>query len=490
LKRLPLGRGVSVIWAQMDVFEELERIFHPRSIAVVGASAHRDSPGHDYVLSLLQYGFQGAIYPINPRLEELLGLKAYPSVEAVPGPVDYVISCIPNRGVIGLVEECGRKGVQAIQLFTARFSETGREEGKRLERELLLRARAMGVRIIGPNCMGLHYPKLGITFRPDMIAPAGPIGFLSQSGNLLFELNYLGRGRGLFFSKAISYGNGLDLDEADFLRYFAHDPETRIIGAYIEGVKEGRRFWEALREAASVKPTVLLKGGRTEGGGRTASSHTAALAGSYKVWEAAVRQAGALPVKSLEELMDLLIAFSRWTPAKGKGIGVVGGGGGRSVLAADRCEEEGLSTPPLTAEIEAHIAVKAPDLAGWVTNPVDQSILAGSGVGGAEILALMARDPQYDGLVAILGEPWALGRPNAQAIVRRVAQRFLEIGQGIEKPIAVVVNHLDYEEEWQWRLLMEVRRELVEGGMAVFPSVDRAVVALARFLAYWEGRDS
>jgi len=472
----------------MGVYEELEAIFHPRAIAVVGASANRDSPGYDYVLSLVEYGFRGAIYPINPRLEELLGHRAYPSLEAVPGPVDYVVSCVPNTAVLPLVEECGRKGVKALQLFTARFSETGREEGRRLERELLARAREAGVRIIGPNCMGLHHPREGITFRPDMMGPPGPIGFLSQSGNLLFEINYQGRVRGLHFSKAISYGNGLDLDESDFLRYFARDPETRAIGAYIEGVKDGRRFLAALREAAEAKPTVVLKGGRTRSGGRTAASHTAALAGAYTVWEAAVRQAGAVPVRSTEELMDLLIAFSRLPPARGRRIGVVGGGGGRSVLAADRCEEEGLETPPLTPAIEEHIAKKAPALAGWVTNPVDQSILAGSGVGGAEILALMAQDPQYDALIAILGEPWALGRPNAEAIVRRVAQRFLEIGQGTGKPLAVVVNPADYDEEWQWRLMQEVRRQLVEGGMAVFPSVDRAIAALARFLRFWEER--
>ncbi|MDT7944584.1 MAG: CoA-binding protein [Dehalococcoidia bacterium] len=472
----------------MGTFEELEAIFRPRSIAVVGASANRDSAGYDYVLSLVQYGYRGQIYPVNPRLDELLGWQAYPNLEAVPGPVEYVISCIPNTAVLPLLEECGRKGVKALQLFTARFSETGREEGRRLERELLARAQQIGVRIIGPNCLGLHHPEEGITFRPDMIAPAGGIGFLSQSGNLLFELNYQGRVRGLYFSKAISYGNGLDLDECDFLRYFAHDPQTKVIGAYIEGVKDGRRFLSALREAAQAKPTVLLKGGRTQGGGRAASSHTAALAGSYAVWEAAVRQAGAIPVRSTEELMDLLIAFARLPPARGGRIGVVGGGGGRSVLAADRSEEEGLATPPLTPRIQEHIALKAPELAGWVTNPVDQSILAGSGVGGAEILALMAEDPEYDALIAILGEPWALGRPNAEAILRRVAQRFMAVASHTSKPVAVVVHPADYEEEWQWRLLQEVRREMVAAGMAIFPSVDRAIVALARFMRYWEGR--
>ena len=269
-------------------FRELEAILSPRSIAVVGASANRDTPGHDYVLSLLQYGYRGQIYPVNPRLEELLGLPAYPSLRDVPGPVDYVISCVPNTAVLDLADQCIEKGARVLQLFTARFSETGREEGKRLERELAQRAQRGGLRIIGPNCMGLHHSRLGITFRPDMASPPGPVGVLSQSGNLLFELNYRGVPRGLRFSKAISYGNGIDLDESDFLLYFARDPGTTVIGAYIEGVKDGRRFLRALSEAARAKPTVVLKGGRTGGGGRTAASHTAALAGRREVWEAAV----------------------------------------------------------------------------------------------------------------------------------------------------------------------------------------------------------
>ena len=467
---------------------ELDALFRPRSIAVVGASANRDSPGYDYVLSLVEYGFRGEIYPVNPRLEELLGWRAYPSVAAIPGPVDYVISCIPNTAVLPLIDECGAKGVKTLHLFTARFSETGREEGRRLEEVLLRRARQYGVRIIGPNCMGLINPGEGITFRPDMQVPAGPVGILSQSGNIMFELHYRGTPRGLHLSKAVSYGNGLDLDESDLLLYFAHDPETRVVGAYLEGVKDGRRFLRALREAARRKPVVVLKGGRTQAGARTAASHTAALAGQKQVWQAALRQAGAIMVESVDEYLDLLVAFTYMRPGGGRRIGIVGGGGGRSVLAADQCEEAGLTTPPLTERIQEHIGRKAPDLVGWLTNPVDQSIVAGSGVSGAEILALMNEDPQYDALIGILGEPWALGRPNAEQIVRRVAQRFCEIGREARKPIAIVVGPADYGEEWQWRLLWEARQELVAAGMAVFPTVESAIWALSRFLPYWEER--
>ncbi|MBF8286659.1 MAG: Acyl-CoA synthetase, partial [Dehalococcoidia bacterium] len=245
---------------------EIEAIFHPRAIAVVGASANPDTPGYDYLHSLQTFGYAGEIYPVNPRAQEILGLPSYPSLREAPEPVDYVISCIPASAVLDLVDDCAAKGARALQLFTARFAETGRAEGAALERRLAERARAAGVRIIGPNCMGLLYPALGISFRADMPRRPGKIGLLSQSGNLLFELTYFGEPRGLRFSKAISYGNGLDLNESDFLEYFAADGETAVVGAYVEGVRDGRRFLAALKRAAAAKPVVVLKGGRTAAG--------------------------------------------------------------------------------------------------------------------------------------------------------------------------------------------------------------------------------
>ena len=471
-----------------DVAAEIEAIFHPRSIAVVGASANPDTPGYDYLHSLQTFGYAGEIYPVNPRAQEILGLPSYASLRDVPGDVDYVISCIPASAVLNLVDDCAAKGARALQLFTARFSETGRAEGAELERRLAERARAAGVRIIGPNCMGLLYPALGISFRADMPRRPGRIGLLSQSGNLLFELAYFGEPRGLRFSKAISYGNGLDLNESDFLEYLASDGETAVVGAYVEGVRDGRRFLAALKRAAAAKPVVVLKGGRTAAGGRAAASHTAALAGQRDVWDAAVAQAGAVPVDTVEELIDMLLAFAYMRPGKGRRLAMVGGGGGRSVLTADLCEELGLSVPPLPADVEERIAAKAPDLAGWVTNPVDQSILAGSGVGGTSVLEWMDASPGIDLLLANVGEAWALGRPNAEALLGRIPERFAEIGKRTGKPLATVIGPSDYSDERLWRLVSEARDKLVEAELAVFPSVERAVRALARFVAYWERR--
>ncbi|MCH7577935.1 MAG: CoA-binding protein [Chloroflexi bacterium] len=472
--------------APSDIAALIEAIFHPRSIAVVGASANPNTPGYDYVSSLQKFGFSGDLYPVNPRAEEILGLPAFPSLRDVPGQVDYVISCIPAAAVLELVDDCAAKGARALQLFTARFSETGREEDAELERRLSQRAREAGVRIIGPNCLGLLYPRQGISFRADMPRQPGNVGFLSQSGNLLFELTYLAGPRGLRFSKAISYGNGLDLNEADFLDYFAQDAESALVGAYVEGVRDGRRFLAALKRAAARKPVVVLKGGRTAAGGRAAASHTAALAGRHAVWTAAVTQAGAISVDTVEELIDMLIAFAYMRPGSGRRLGMVGGGGGRSVLTADLCEELGLSVPTLPDDIVRRIAEKAPDLAGWVTNPVDQSILAGSGVSGAQVLEWMDESPDIDLLLANVGEAWALGRPNAESLLARIPERFAQVSRRTRKPMAVVIGPSDYADERLWRLVSEAREKLVKAEVALFPSVERAVRALARFVEYWE----
>ncbi len=462
-------------------FAEIDAIFNPRSVAVVGASSNPDTPGYDYLASILEFGYKGRLYPVNPKGGEILGLPVYRSLDEVPGDVDYVISCIPSEYILDLVRDASERSVKAIQLFTGRFSETGRQEGVDLERRLLDAAHAAGVRLIGPNCMGVLNPAHGLSFRRDMSHTPGAVGLLSQSGNLLFEITHFGEPRGLYFSKAVSYGNGVDLDESDFLGYFAGDPETKVIGAYLEGVRDGQRFLKALRGAAARKPVVVLKGGRTAAGGRSAASHTAALAGAGPVWEAALRQSGALAVATVEELVDALIAFSymRLDGAAGNRLGMVGAGGGRSVLTADQCEELGLSVPPLPPDLGARVAERAPHLAGWVTNPVDQSILAGSGLGGGQVLEWFDESPEIDLLLANMNEAWAFGRPNAAEILSRIADRFIKVAACTRKPFAVALGPSDYPDEERRRLVSDLRDRLVAAGVATFPSVERAVRALS-----------
>ncbi len=470
-----------------------EAVFRPKAIAIVGASANVDSPGHDYLRSILDMGFKGPVYPINPRAPEILGLKAYARLADVPGDVDYVISCIPAEGVLDLIEQARAKHAVALHLFTGRFSEAGDPRAADLERHVRERAAAAGIRILGPNCMGVFDSASGLSFRPDLPKARGDVAFISQSGNNSVELMLHGAARGLRFSKVVSYGNALDLTEADFLEYLASDEDTHVVGAYIEGTRDGRRFFEALRTCARAKPVVVLKGGRTGAGSRTAASHTAALAGRRQVWSAVLRQAGAVEVATFDELLDMLVAFAflkrpaSAMPADGWRVGIVGGGGGRAVQSADVAEEAGLRVPHLPDDIRASLHEKAPQLADWVDNPVDQSVLAGSGVSGARLLELMLDHEAFDALIANVGEDWVLGRPDAIDRMAHLTQRFADIGAKARKPIAFVLGPADSPDETKWRAVEGARELLTKGRLAVFPSVDRAAHALAVYLAHRSG---
>jgi acetyltransferase len=458
-------------------------VFSPKSIAIAGASTNVDSPGHDYLRALVEFGFPGPVYPINPRATEIMGVPAYRSLLDVPGDVDYVISCIPAEGVPGLIDECRTKHVAALHLFTGRFSETGDEAAAALERDVRDRAASSGIRILGPNCMGVYDSTSRMSFRPDLPHAQGDVAFISQSGNNSVELMLHGAARGLRFSKVVSYGNALDLSEADFLEFLTSDAATRVVGAYIEGTRDGRRLFDALRRCAGEKAVVVLKGGRTKAGARTAASHTAALAGQRQIWSAMLAQSGAVEVSTFDELIDALVAFALLRGDGGPSVGVVGGGGGRAVQSADVCEEAGLRVRGLPQPVREMLREKAPHLAGWVDNPVDQSILAGSGVSGARVLEMMLEAPEIDVLIANVGEDWLLGRPDAAERLGHLVERFAEIGSKSSKPLAFVLGPADSPDESKWRAVEGARQRLIDARLAVFPSVDRAAVSLARYIS-------
>jgi acyl-CoA synthetase (NDP forming) len=468
----------------------LDYLFHPQSVAVAGVSTKRRDwgGGEMFVRALQAAEFPGPIYPLNPNAEELLGLKSYSSLREIPGPADYVISSIPIKGVPQLVEDAVAKGVRAIHFFTAGFSETGDEDRIELERRILERARAGGVRIIGPNCMGLYCPASGLSFNPEFPKESGNVALVSQSGLNVQEIVSYSVLRGVRFSKVISYGNAVDLNESDFFEYCTADPETEVIISYIEGVRDGPRFLGALRAAAASKPVIILKGGVTVAGTRAAHSHTGSLAGSAQVWAALCRQSGALGVESLEELEDMAATFSFLKEPAGPGVAIIVVGGGISVLAADAAEKMGLKVPPLPAETEEALHQFTPIEGTSIRNPLDIAVILRSREDFLKAFRIVADAPNIHTLLVLMRVDWG-ARPNQnpEEFVRQSVDTLAEAASQIEKPVAVAVRPPRSAQVMD--MLLDFQDRCAKAGLAVYPSIDRALGAIVGFLRWRQVRD-
>jgi len=463
-------------------YHSLEYIFHPCSVAVVGASSERYAYP-SYVHWLIESGYRGKIYPVNPSLNEMSGLPAYPNIRDIPGSVDHVISCLPSDLVPQLIEDCGEKGVKVVQLYTARLAETGENDRIEVERDIVRRARKHGIRIIGPNCLGIFDPASRLSFMLSEPREVGSVGYLAQSGGHAADLVCKGAQRGIRFSKAVSYGNAADLNECDFLEYFIQDPQTEIIAVYIEGVREGQRFLDLVRRAVAVKPIVVFKGGRTATGARAAASHTASLAGIDIIWESLFRQTGLIPVESLEEMADVLLAFSYLGSPRGRKVACVSASGGMSVFAADECEKAGLIVPQLTPEMRQEVKQFAPETWLLINNPLDGSV-----VGSRDILYRAARLvgawDEVDILLTMTIPLWAMDLPGGMAHFSKDIKTYIDIANAYDKPMVVVMPSADVPEDWKWKGLREAQSGFIEAGFPVYSSIARATRAVSKWLKY------
>lgn len=462
-------------------YTDLDYIFHPKSVAVVGVSP--DPVQWGLIDPFIGCGFPGKLYPVHPNYQEVLGLKVYKSIKDIPGTVDYVVFGTPASSVPFVLQECALKGVKVVSFFTAGFSESGTEGGRRLEGEILNIARQSGIRLIGPNCLGLYCPRSRIGFIPDPPLEPGPVGFISQSGGNSIYFIRTGAARGLLFSKVISYGNGVDIDESELLEYMASDPETEIIAVYVEGVKNGRRFCQALQKAASVKPVIVLKSGQTGAGVRSCASHTGAMAGDWQVWDAAVRQSGALMVDSMEEMVDLAVTFRYMRHVTGRRAGVVGWGGGASVLAADVCEAEGLIVPPFPALLQAELIKYFPAAGSILTNPVDSVSWTKGSAGYQGIIKAVAN---WDGIdILILQAGLVAGLLSDKMMLEfypKLVDIYLEGARNSPKPAAIIL-HSNVTSQW-WTLFYQQAQRCFEAGIPVYHSFQGAVRAISRYYRY------
>jgi len=508
------------------VTHPLEVILHPRSIAVVGASPA--GRGGGFITPLFDLEFKGKIYPVNPKYKEMFGLKTYATVRDIPDEVDYVISSIPAQESLKLVDDCSVKGVKCIHFFTARFSETGRADAADLEKELLRRCKAANIRIIGPNCMGVFYPAWGMSFFGGMSKKSGHVGVASQSGGAVGDIVDAMLSKGLYCSKGISYGNALDFNEADYLEYFGEDPETSIVLMYVEGPRDGKRFFDVMREVTKKKPVIVLKGGRGTSGTRATASHTASLAGSNIIWNAAIKQAGGINVTDIDEMIDVAAAFNFMPPILNNRVGVCGGSGGGSVMGADLSEEAGLDVIPLPEEIRTELKAKGSPIWDWISNPADFSIGMGGEFNVAEVLGLMAKNQNFDLLIFYMMNPFARGGfrppgspkpgvpqyplpvlanpPAANTAAAPVAAKTLPQGpwgnmppsldayveqyryEVIGKPLFVILGDRGRNDPTGDgnKAYNDMREKLIENGIVSYPNIKRAANAAHQLVVFYQ----
>jgi acyl-CoA synthetase (NDP forming) len=470
----------------MNERPSLDDVFSPRGVAVVGASPTGRGFATGVLLSLKEASFP-AIYPINPKYDEVMGLPCYPSVSAVPGPVDHVVVSIPAESALALLDDCAAKGVRSVHFFTAGFSESGQADRTALEQEMLRKARSGGFRIIGPNCTGFFVPgtrlvntSIGLPLDP------GPVAFLSQSGGHASNVPIYGSPRGLRFSKVVSYGNGLDVDENELLEYLGTDPETGIITAYIEGVKDGRRFVDVLREASARKPVIIHKGGRTDAGLRAAKGHTASLTSSVAAFDALCRQMGVIQVDDIDELVDVAVALRFGQPLpEGPGVAVIGAGGGPTVQAGDEIERAGLELPLPSPETQEELRRFLPLAGSIFGNPLDTPNMATpEAITGA--MRVMSAMPDVHMVLYHLGfhpiGSWGSGRFAAEQFLKPTIEAMQQVRETARKPVLLALrpgNDLNQMKEF-----LAARDAFVAAGFPVFHSLRGVATAMSRVLAW------
>ncbi|MDD4731690.1 MAG: acetate--CoA ligase family protein [Desulfovibrio sp.] len=463
---------------------ELKTLFRPRSVALIGASRDTKKYGYWTAKSLFDNEFDGDVYLISRSGGEILGHKTYPDILAVEGDVDLAIIAIAPKYILPVVEQCVQKGVKSAIVVSTGFGETG-PEGKEIERQMLEIARKGGMRIQGPNCMGTYSAAVSMNASIIDLAP-GPMSLILQSGNFGIDLNFNAKARNLGYSCWATIGNQMDLRFHDFVKYIGGDDPTKVLLLYMEGLRveseeDGRQFLEAAREAAVKKPIAAIKIGRSAAGARAAASHTGSLAGSEKVFDAALKQAGVIRVDSPDELLDVAEAFSKCKPAFGKRIAILTDGGGHGVMATDSAESFELEAPVLSDATQGklreilmpHCPIKNPvDLAG--TPEADMWVFD-------RCLDVLLNDPDVDGVVIVgLYGGYADLSEEFRQMEMDVAKSMVERVKASDKP---VVMHSIYAPQRP-----ECLAYISDNGVPVFDSVKAAVRTMGALVGYGERR--
>ncbi len=450
----------------------LDSLFRPRSIAVVGASRRPDTIGHQIVDNLLRHGYTGVVYPVNPSARAVHSIPAFPSVSAIPGEVDLAVIVVPKDLVPSVVEDCGAKGVRGLVVITAGFKEVG-AEGAQREARLAEQTRRLGMRVVGPNCMGILSTdpevSMNATFAPSM-PPSGPLSFMSQSGAMGVTILDYAAEYGIGIHHFVSVGNKLDVSGNDLVEYWKDDPGTKVILMYLENFGNPRRFTKLARTVSRTKPIVVVKSGRTKAGARAAASHTGALAGVDVAIDALLAQCGVLRADSVQELFDIAMALEEQPIPAGNRVAIVTNAGGPGIMIADACESHGLEVVELSPDTQARLRDVFPAEAS-VRNPVDMIASATSESYRIALDCILA-DPNVDAAIAAFVPPLGVRQVDvASSIVEVFRSR-----QPPDKPILAVLMGRHG--------LPEGRAELHEAGVPAYTFPESAARALAAMVRY------
>jgi len=450
--------------------QKLETFFKPKSIAVVGASKNSTKIGHATLKNILISDYDCKVYPINPKEKEILGVKCYKTLNDVPGKIDLVMVSVPAKIVPQIMRECVQKKVENTIIISSGFSEIG---DHKLEDEIKKIAEKSNMRILGPNTMGYKNASDNLDASFVFGVPRkGNLSLISQSGALGIGMIYLANNEYVGVSKIIGVGNKLDIDDDDLIDYFSTDPETKVIGLYIEAIKDGRAFMNSIK--ACNKPVLVVKAGRSAAGARATASHTGSMAGSDKIYGAAIRQAGGIRCRDLVELFDMARALAGQPPAQGNRIGIITNGGGLGILLTDACEANGLTIPKLSQKTYNKIDKILPDLIR-PNNPVDLVGDAGFYRYEASTRALL-EDPNIDGvIVASVHGGYARPREFTGAILKMIRERKLH--EEFKKPIlGTWIGGKEFED-----LVLDLKA----AGVPIYPSSWRTARAMTAL--YIEG---
>lgn len=451
----------------------MKALFEPESIAVVGAAREREKLGNIILRNLISSKFQGRLYPVNPRADEVLGMKCYHSISDIPDKVDLIVVVVPNRIVPSVIEEAGEFGVKAAIIISAGFKEIGLE-GAELEHRVGELAKGYGMRVLGPNCLGLinRHHNMNATFTRNY-PKKGRIAITSQSGAICTSLLDWASRTNIGFSKFISVGNKVDIDEADLMDYLKEDDETAVIGMYIEGTNRGEAFLNNANETTRTKPILALKSGRTSSGAKAASSHTGALSGSDAVYEAALRQTGVVRARTIDEFFDLLLVFGLMPLPEGDGVAIVTNAGGLGVMAADATSDYGLNMASFDGPTIEKLKSYLPNEANFY-NPVD--VLGDSPAERYEFaIRTVMDDPNVSMVLVILA-------PTDAVDIISVAKIVASFEGKVDIPlVATFVGGEDCEEGIEF---------LKEAGIPNYESPDRALRALSAMVNYRNMKES